>query len=322
MPGYNVQTYLEHMRFLLEHRLTSASSASYTDLVLLRYLNDAQRKVQEELGLDNLGPDATLSNLTSGTAFYDLPADLRGSAVKTLRIKNTSGDWNPLHHISMRFARDRYQLAADTYVTETLGEPVHWAFGRSNRQLLLLPTPDRSASNAIESTYELRPTPLHRVYQPATTAACTVASASVTLSGAQTGFAAEDEFGVIWTTQTDGETLPASLNPSPTIWYMATAVASTAVTISPVFAEPTNGTATWMAAQVSDLEKQMPGKMGFALPTYAAGLLLKAVAPEQAMLLIGDALSELVGITPDDDSTVELTTHGDQARRTTRLRGY
>jgi hypothetical protein len=137
--------------------------------------------------------------------------------------------------------------------------------------------------------------------QTTITAAAVAGSATGTLSATPgVNIAVGDEFGVRRTVQSDGQTVSGE---SPSVWYTVSGVDTVSetktLTLSEAFAETSNPTATFITAQVSDLEAFRPGRLRLALAEYAAADALLSRSPVVAAALGQAAAAAVAGYADD-----------------------
>jgi len=271
MPGFNLQTYKD--RFLAVTRAglhSRESSAEVDDSYVFGYLNEAQALWQDRLKVVKVR-DTSLS-LTSGTATYALPATVLGQEIETVSIADsTNGTWSrpPLTRVTF----DQLQLMFDLGAPES-GTPQYWALDLTNERLFwLLPKPSYTRANAIAITYRGQAPQLLRCYNQSAITVLTATYAgsdkTITLTGGSPGAAnivAGDEFGVCASLQSDGGAVGGS--PAPPHWYeIATYAGSTAIVLQSAWNQVSisSGTSRFITAQVSEVERTLPGKMGFGI---------------------------------------------------------
>lgn len=260
MPGQNLLTYRTRLRLLLDGgAYDSAASVNAPDPLLFELLNESQAFIQDKLQLVVVSDETV--DLVASTAVYDIPLGVLGTKITQIDWLNASSEWQSLVQVPYSAIQDGTDVSN--------GTPTQWAVvAHSTRQIALFPTPDTTTSNALRIAYIGQATPLTRVYQPSSstfTAAVTNASTAVTFSGqvVATNIVAGDEFGVV----------PAD-NQLPFQWYTVSsfteASPSTMVLKGDGYAQITAGTATFVTAQVSDLETNFPGKLREAMILLAA----------------------------------------------------
>lgn len=284
MPGYNLQTYKQRFLQHIENRHGTDSSFTIPDSLIFSYLGEAYRIIQEEKELV-LKTDA-FENLESGVAAYDIPYDMTGWRVKTLFVKNSSGDTvnTPLTQITINEFQRRYGpgTSADTGVPHTFAIDQEVLRG-----IVLYPTPNYAASSGlIFSNVGIVGDSLFRIYnQTAITAAVLVGTTTVDLSAPVSGFLnVGDEFGVVPTTQTDGQNIPDDI---PRKWFRISVVVSTTeLTLANAYDLTSNETAArFILSQVPTIEERYSGVIGWAPVDFMLSEYYRSRDPQLSLIL-------------------------------------
>lgn len=293
MPGYNLATLAEEFRAgFLGSRRSPESLFAVPDYEIFRLINESYLYYQKLMKIE-LKRNTSLT-LTSGTPTYTLPASRMAHSIEEIRLVNsTSTGEISLEKITPAEMRDRYYL--DSTSTDS-GDPAYWCYSENTlSQIIIRPVPTWTASGGIRISHSPIPTPLERIYFPASsTAAASIANASTaltinagtsTVSDIAVRIQAGDEIGIIETANFDGETVS---NGSSIKWYGISAVTassgSTAVTLAESWTGLAKTTARFIVGQVSELEVAMPAFLGF-VPVYRALYLkLRREAPDDARM--------------------------------------
>jgi hypothetical protein len=290
MAGYNLATYKDRLLYLVEGHIGLDSSPAHPDPLLFQKMMEAERELLRLAGRRVAETATGEINVVSGTALYDLP----GPRLREVYYKQPTGLWKRLVRRDLKALQDLFGFAG-TDVPDSPGEPAYWSVDDVARKILLLPVPDVSQSLGLSLTYDAGPTPLERLLNDSGVTASTGAeSARVTLSASIAGrYAVGDEFGIVATLQTDGTAIPNPL--SPHVWYAITdkeevaatqnAAAYTTLTVAHTFTAAASGL-RFVVAQVPDVEHDMPGEWGMAIPDYAAGLLFDLMGPDDSATAI------------------------------------
>lgn len=295
---YNLQTYREEMRYQLEQAYGPSSMRGLPDAYAFRLLTDAQNSIQASLKLDIVRQKT--EDIASGTYTYNLPADRIGSDLAVSIVRENSSDGNePLKHLSNREMREMFNLDSDA---KDSGRPKYWSYLNSTRtQIMIRPSPSYSKTDGLIYDYAARPEPLTRIYDAyytghstVTVDAATNGSPTVTLSGDPNADAerlsrieAGDEIGVISTGSMDGITAAADAAHASRggvlEWYRISSLATATVTLAENYRGNTISSSTpFISAQVSDLEKRLPGKIRFAIAYIALNTYFEGRDAQQA----------------------------------------
>lgn len=282
--GFNLQTYADHFKFLLEGEYSSGSSLSFTDGLFLNLINESQRFFQDRLHIKR-AVDQTLS-VVAGQATYQIPSDILGRRIDDLRLDDvalTQVAFNPMWRTN----------------TTTTGTPTKWAIDSSAvRTLRLWPVP--SATGTLTIYYTCGPRPLSRIWRPSVvTAAVVNGSKTVTASDVLGSVLAGDEFGVRPTANFDGDVVS---DESPWLWYRIASVDTAAHTLmlDENFGETSATTAQFVTAEVGDLEAHRPGKLGYSMVEFAVSLALRKESADESDRLATLALTALSSYSEDD----------------------
>lgn len=294
MPGYNLATLFEEFRAGYNGTARAPiPMPDVTDAEAFRLINEGYLYFQKRLKVE-LTRNTSVA-LTSGTATYTLPQTRLARSIHDIRLVNSDGDGEiKLQHITPQAMRDLFYL--DSTSTDT-GDPAYWCYSEStNGQIIIRPVPTWTASGGIRIYHAPMPIPLERIYFPtaATVAAtATNGSASITLnkgtstiSDIATKIQAGDEFGIIETTNFDGAAPPVTANEAVAKWYSISTVTAGASSTTLTLAESWTGLAKssvrFITAQVSEIEKAMPGFLGFVPAYRALWLRLQRTKPDVA----------------------------------------
>lgn len=296
MPGFNLQTYKD--RFLAPLRAglhDRGSSYELADAYVFGYLNEAQAWWQDKLKV--VGVRDTSTTITSGTYTYATPAGILGREITAVSLADsTDGEFKapPLRRISWA------EVLAGYNVTDPdTGTPEVWALDPQNERLIwLLPMPNYTRASGIAFDYTGQAAQLERCYNQSTITASSISVATITLSGSPgaTNIVAGDEIGICPTLNSDGTTLG---NDSPPVkWYEVSSYAgASTVVLTSVYGYPTvTSGSRFIVAQVSEVERSLPGKMGFGIVDKALSLYFKsqgdvkmsAFYNDEAMAKLGD----------------------------------
>jgi hypothetical protein len=281
MTGYNLATYRAHILRELEQFGGPNESHGLTNTILFGALNEAQRQIQEDKKLlqDFLVDIA----VASGTRGYAMDASIQGRAIRGVWFRSdTSTDYGKLTRISYS------ETLEDGLIQDTeTGTPTSWCVDEATRQLLLLPTPDVSLAAALQMHIDASPRTLWRIVDSriisryASVAEDSLDVILTDLASAETAGAAgwaDCELGVLSMDLEDRAGMPVT-------WHEISAVATHHITLKTAYEGETNATASFLIAQVSDLERAHPGKLGFAMADLACAILRDKDQPEQAMIL-------------------------------------
>lgn len=282
----------EFMRIAYQGKFQRWSDATLTDAYFLRLINEAQRVFIDHFQLPY--EDDSSFDVVDGTASYTLPANIMGSRVYRVAVKYDGTNWTNLERRNYPFPDG---------VSES--RPLFFAIDPTNsHKIILHPTPGTDITDGLKVFYGRVPAPLSRLWVPTgTTAAITYNTTAVTLSAAASSgaIAVGDQFGVCRTSQSDGESVV--VGETPVLWYEISAIDGTSITLSTAFEEPTETVANFVIAQVPDVESYAPGRAGFTLAWYAAGLDLRARAPERADQVMQMAIQHMQSYISDEDGT-------------------
>lgn len=284
--GYNLSTYKSHILFLIEQRFSGASSLHFTDALIFRMLNEAQREFQKRLRMGDSLYDHTIA-MASNTARYDLPLDVLGGVIQEVGyFTDASADvWTPLQHIGLNRVGGQYREGGDLTAV-TAGVPAQWALDEYYRKIIILPKASATAMT-IGVRYAHVPSQPFRIYKPTDLTATVAYGASqttVTINGGTPPdgniiAAGGDEFGVVRTEQSDGSTVSHG---EPHRWYKIASLTAGPDNINleaeTPFDEPSATALDFVVSQVLDIDKWHPGRFGWYIPLYAAGLLMQQSA--------------------------------------------
>lgn len=291
ITGYNLMTYRARWLRLIEPGrayLYGPSAANY-DADFLASINEAQDWITDRIGMLR-ERDAT-TDVVASTRDYAVPDGLFGGRIESVERLDDNGDWQRLDLVAWTEIADG---------NEDAGTPVKWAPDPTNlRQIRLYPVPDTAQTNGLRFLFNPAPTRLERLYEPSVTASVTNGATAVTLSGSPdtTLFQANDEFGLLPTTQSDGSTVSGV---PPRRWYQIESVTDTAVVLSEAYTGATASGQSWVSGQVPDFERLYPGKLRAALVYLAASISLETTDPNLADRWRMRAYSELAEFRRDD----------------------
>ena len=295
MAGWNLQVYRDEILYLVEGHIGCDSSPAHPDPMLFAKMQEAQRALLRLAGRRVAETTTGTLSVAAGTAWYTLS----GPRLREVRFKRPGGQWVPLVRRDLKALQTMFGFAGeDAPDSGAGGEPRYWAVDDVARKILLLPVPSVSQPNGLGLVYDAGPTPFTRLLNdPSITASTGASSARVVLSSTRTGFATAafpqiavgDEFGLVPTCQTDGTSIDFAV--SPNLWYtILEADSGNADTISLLLDAPMPTTATglrFITAQVPDIEQEMPGEWGMAIPDFAAGLMFDLMGDDSSASAIG-----------------------------------
>jgi hypothetical protein len=232
---------------------------------------------------------------------YELDPTLHGRRILGMWFRSSaSADYHPIDRIPYaRALEDGLIQAAAT------GTPESWCVDEATAgQFLLLPTPNVSLASALQVHIQASPRALSAIYDSRGSALVNVAgSTSLVLTdtaGEETEnalVAAEHEIGIFSTDRSDRDQLPLR-------WYEISAVVTSSVTLATPLVLDLAGTGLpFMTAQVSDLERAHPGKLGFALADLACAMLRDDDSPDQAAVWRAGARAVLDRLRRDEQGT-------------------
>jgi len=332
--AYNYQTYLDLFRRMISGNTASTDAGRYSAHYVATLLDEALDRIQERMrwvrpttnwGLTNgfnvVNGQYTYLNLfhqseNEVAGIINFPAVL-GTSISSIRLIGTDGTiGDELTRIPWAQMLKDYPDAAN----ETAGTPAVWSSFASGfiadstvliankalanyphdpaNSIIIMPPPDWSKTNGIAIVYHGRGFPLERIWNPGSdvTIGYTAGEATVAFSATYFGnLRVGDELGIV---RTSGE--------SPRVWYRITDTTYTAPAtfgahLDNHIVEATDAAAEFIVAQVPDLERSQPGRMGFAPVWLALANEIKMSNYELSQKLESDAWGWLNQLPPDED---------------------
>jgi len=300
--GNNLQAWKDVFLYLIRKGWSRSSDARNTDSLVFYYLNQAQSAFQNALQAQV--EVSTSISVAAGDYDYDLPEGCE--EIQNVRFRESGGtEYSPL------LTEKPSALAIDHYgvlsASPTRDAPTHWCLDPGDpRVFWLMPAPSTAGTLRIE--YLGAPRTLFRIFNQSTiTADMSYGTAlQVEVSNALTeneDIAVDDEFGILPTTNTNTDGSTVATPESPRRWYrIASIESSTAFTLAEAHPDTSSATARFITAQVSDLERNWPGKFGTALVEYAAAECLKGREPRLAAQLAQGAMAAAMNMRVRDGS--------------------
>ena len=276
MAGFNLRTYADHfLQEAFNWQVQDSWPPHMPQGLFLHLINEALRRCQDRLKVDRT---RSAANLTAQTMAYTLPTGMLGRDFKIEIVPDSGTGQNFIAPLGYDAFVSIYDIDDATAGT---GVPRNYTISKSNdRQILLGPSPSYSATNGIVYTAVVNSTFLGRMYQgdhPPTGSDITVTTlnngaATCTLSGGtpiDVEIQQYDEFAVRPGFQSDSA---APTTETGRKWYQisSTTVGSNLFTLAENYGERSVSSGTnFLTAEVSELERLSPGKLGFA-PVYLA----------------------------------------------------
>jgi len=293
-PGRNIYAYYVDVVNSLTKSRANVANIRLDEAAVLRQLNIAHEKVFSLLDVEDKEASQTI---TAGTSAYDLPADMLGRRIKSIRLMKSSGKSSyeiPL--VSYARLEDNYNL--DDVIT---GTPEAAAIIPNTNQLEIRPVPDTTvASTGLRVRYGFLAEPFWRIYRQ-TTVKLTVNNGDTTKTSAfnsapdsvllQPG----DEIAAMHETAFSGEAINSG-TAQPVIWNTVASTftaGSTTLVLNEPWAYSNVSGVNFISAHVPDVDRLYPGKFGKVLTNLAAYELLKDRDASRAATFITDALDSL-----------------------------
>jgi len=285
MAGFNLFTWQTEFRSAVFNKnLDPRSVAAVNDSEINSRIREALMAMQAELGIQ-LSQTST-TPVATGVFRYPLPIDRLGTNIDAVTVIEGGGSFSPQHplrYLPVSEFNLRYNPAT---TANDSGSPFNWTFdpeSSGNSKILIRPVP--SFTGTIIYTYTSTAQQMWQVFNPGTEAQADVVqgSTSVLLSGSpapwgtdptgQQFITAGNEFGIITTTQQDGQT---ARNPVPDVWYgiesWTGVLAAIRLTLTSPVVQMTGDGFKFVTAQVPTLVGVAPDIMANTPAYWAASI--------------------------------------------------